>query len=139
MSPHGSSITDFPDFPLPGWLVLVIVLFVRIEMAWNLPQKFISRSAEKFVEHHVVHLCGRAAGAGDNGGLLICFPKQLTNIFLRGPILALPSFVAAPDAFHEAFARTGCPHTVDFLLELPALAPVSFVELDLISFLVLLD
>ena len=108
-------------------------------MTRDLSQELLPRSIEKFVEHHVVHLCGRAAGAGDNGGLLICFPKQLTNIFLRGPILALPSFVAAPDAFHKAFARTSCPHTVDFLLELPAFAPVSLVELNLVSFLVLLE
>ena len=108
-------------------------------MTRDLSQKFISRSAEKLVQHHVVHLCGRVAGAGDDGGLLICFLKQLSNVFLRWPILALPSFVAAPDAFHKAFARTSCPHTVDFLLELPAFAPVSLVELNLVSFLVLLE
>ena len=47
--------------------------------------------------------------------------------------------MAAPDAVNKLLARTGCPHTVDFLLELLALAPVSFVELDLVSFLVLLE
>ena len=49
-----------------------------------------------------------------------------------------PSFMAAPDAVNKLLARTGCSHTVDFLLELFALAPVSFVEFDLVSVLAIL-